>query len=785
MKPLPFSETLAHPPHDLLSEHLLRVAKQAADSIPNNIKTAKEIAFIAGLFHDMGKASHYFQVDRLKNNKKTNLTKHSEMGAILSWWYTAQLRWELWQRLAVFNAIHRHHSPLDSEQWQDFFVKTRQGEIKKEGSDLHKQLISLDLLGIQQWLESLATIFDFLPEKLTVLTKEAVINELKSPKGSEIKQAFQTLEHAVLALAGFGGLLANDKLDTATSGKSFERQTLPVNAVETYKKRKFFTDHGLQPPVVTSALELLNQQRTVIAEEVLQTWQQHLTHHLLTLTAPTGAGKTLTILNAALHIRTQVQQQAGYTPRIIYCLPFTAIIDQNHAIFDEVLKLATQLNEIPDDMLLKHHHLTDDVFKTKEAEYQADGAGQLLTETWQSELVVTTFYQLLYTLLSSKNANLKRAGQLTGSIVLMDEIQAIPIRYWQMIRHLFSAMATALKTRFVLLTATLPLIFESAKSIELLPNHALYFKSLSRVQLHCYHQSPVNLEVFAEKLAEQYREDSRAMLVIVNRKSAVRQLYELLTKIFPNRPILALSTFFTPKDRKVRIRLMQRWLRNQNPGIVITTQLIEAGVDVSFPIVHRDLAPLDSIIQSAGRCNRHDSAQQGQVFLWKLYTDEQHVQLHWQKIYDRPLIEATENVLKQPVYQESEFLALSQDYFQAVQSRFSVMPVEDWLKAGNFVKISQDFQLIEEKPQRSLFVIKTPKDEKLWDRYRAIYRDGTTSPLEKQKLFSKIRRLLYERVIQVWGQSDFNEPIEKLEASDFTYTKAVGFIGEDERSIFC
>lgn len=775
MKLLPFSTTLAHPPHDLLSEHLLRVAQQAQNSIANGVQRAKEMAFISGLFHDIGKATYYFQVDRLKNNKKCDLTRHSEIGAILSWWYTAQLKnWELWQRIAVFNAIHRHHSPFNSESWEQFFVKTRQGEIKEVGSDLHKQLTSIDLLGIQQWLENLAIIFNFLPAQLLPLNKEGVISELKNPKRSEIKKAFQTLEHAVLTLAGFGSLLANDKLDTATSGKLFERQKLPINAVETYKKQELSTESSLKP---------LNQQRTAIAVEVLQTWQQHLTHHLLTFTAPTGSGKTLAILNAALQIRAQIQQQEGHIPRIIYCLPFTAIIDQNHAIFNKVL--ATQLDDITDDILLKHHHLTDAVFQTKDAEYAADGAGQLLTETWQSELVVTTFYQLLYTLLSAKNANLKRAGQLTGSIVLMDEVQAIPIKYWQMIRYLFEAMATALNTRFVLLTATRPLIFDTNKAIELLPHHVDYFKSLSRVQLHCYHRQSINLETFAQKFVEYHQEEARPVLIIVNRKSAVSQLYELLTKNFPNRPILALSTSFTPRDRQIRIRLMQRWLRNKKPCIVITTQLIEAGVDVSFPIVHRDLAPLDSIIQSAGRCNRHNEADLGQVFLWKLYTDEQNTQPHWMKIYDPPLIEVTENVLKQPLYQESEFLALSQNYFQATQARFSVNSVEDWLKSGNFNEIERNFKLIEENPQRSLFIVRTPKDKQLWDRYCMIYRNNTTLPSEKQKLFSKIRRAFYERVIHVWGKADPSEPITKLEAINSTYNKQIGFIGMDERTIFC
>jgi CRISPR-associated endonuclease/helicase Cas3 len=763
MKLLPFSETLAHQ-NDPLPEHLLRVAKQASNSILSNNKEAKEIAFIAGLFHDIGKSSYYFQ-ERLretKPSKPNKLTSHSEISAILAWWYTSQLNWDLWKQIAVFNAIHRHHSALKCKNWDHFLTNAQYEMIEEKNSHLHKQLDAIDLIGIQQWLEHL------FEKKLPTLTKESVIESLEKIKGFKIKKAFQHLDQSIISLVSFGGLLATDKIDAALKSESIEREDLPSNSVDNYKLNRFIE------------INELNKMRSKIAEEVLETWQNNISNSLFTFTAPTGSGKTLAILNTVLKIREQIQIDKNYLPRIIYCLPFTAIIDQNYAVFEDVLKLSTKLSNIPDNLLLKHHHLTDYTFKTEEAEYEKDGVGQLLIETWQSEIVVTTFYQLLYTLFSSLNANLKRAGQLAGSIILMDEVQAIPVKYWQAIRNVFNTLAETFNTKFVLLTATRPLIFEKDKSIELLPNHDSYFKSLSRVQLFCKQNLPISLEQFSDKIIEQYQEDNKATLIILNTKSAVKELYELLKENLPNVLILTLSTNFTPIDRKIRIRLIKRWLKQKKPCIVITTQLIEAGVDVSFPIVHRDFAPLDSIIQSAGRCNRHNEEKEGEVYLWTLQNE--HNKKFHERIYDSTLTQST--IFEESIYQENDFLQLSERYFEQINARFSSEPVDEWLKEGNFEKIEKQFKLIEEKPQRSLFIIKNAKDKQIWEEYREIYRNEKNSPLEKKQAFQKIRKSLYERVIQVFGKYDPNEPIEKIEASEITYNKQIGFIGEDNRNIF-
>ncbi len=733
---LPFSDTFAHP-GDPLPAHLERVAVRAAASIaPGARAEIRAIAFVAGLFHDLGKATPWFQDYLLRSGKRSALSHHAELGALLVWWYSAGLGWPLRQRLAVFIAVRRHHGALDFQDWPRLFERTR-AEWRDPECPLHRQLAALDLAGIHAWLGALVTRYPALglssaPEPLTPERIEARLRE-RQVGGSKLRRAFGPLDDALATLAGFGALLAVDKTDAALQGGRIVRQTLPAEAVEVYKHQAFSSHAHARGKKPVS----LSQRREQIAATVADTWIAHLDHALLTLTAPTGAGKTLAILDAALRARSRLAARGGHAPRIIYCLPFTSVIDQNHAVFRAVLR-ANRLAD-REDLLLKHHHLTDALFRTEGAEYQADGAGQLLTETWQSELVVTTFHQLLHSLLSPRNANLKRAGQLTGAIVLLDEVQALPLRYWESLRQVLMAAARTLDTRFVLLTATRPLIFEPGDSLELLPDHDTHFRAMTRTRLHAHHRDPCNLDALAERLSLDLQRDLRPVLIILNRRQTVRRLFEALRDSLPERPLVALSTDLTPWDRRARIRLIQRLLRKGRPVIAVTTQLVEAGVDFSFPMVHRDLAPLDSIIQSAGRCNRHgeNGSNPGEVHLWQLQdtrSDGSAGGPLWRCVYDAALIEITVETLGvADTWNESDFLELSERYFAGCRARQDQQRIDEQLARGDLIGVESDFRLIEELPRIALFVVRKPEDARLWERYRQLSDDPALSPAEQER----------------------------------------------------
>ena len=790
LTPLLFSETFAHP-NDPLPEHLERVAERAAASIaPVARQEIRAIAFLAGLFHDLGKATPWFQNYLFQRGPRSLLSHHAESGAVLSWWYSGELNWPLWQRLAVFIAVRRHHGALRFQAWPDLFEQTRDS-FRDPDAVLSTQINVLDLPGIQDWLVKLAARHPELdlPTLLEPLTVERIAARLRDQRvagGSKLRKAFTSIDEALAALGGFGALLAVDKTDAALSSGRIVRQALPVDGVTVYKAQRLVTARQ-------AGRDALDLRREQIALAVAETWLANWQQPLLTLTAPTGAGKTLTILHAALQVRARLEEQQGVAPRIIYCLPFTSVIDQNHAVFRSVL-LNSGIKD-REDLLLKHHHLTEAVFRTEDAEYQADGAGQLLTETWQSECVVTTFHQLLYSLLSPRNANLKRAGQLTGALVLLDEVQALPLRYWEALRQLLIAAARSFGTRFVLLTATRPLIFQPGDALELLADHPTHFRAMNRTRLYRHDQEPLVVNEFAERLINELRNDKRETLIIVNRRQAVRQLFKALHMALPERPLVALSTNLTPQDRRVRIRLIQRLLRQGHPVIAVTTQLVEAGVDFSFPVVHRDLGPLDSIIQAAGRCNRHgeNGAVPGEVHLWQLQTmlaDGSPGELQWRRVYDSALIEVTQETLgDQVVWDECEFLELSQRYFSGCRARQDQLRVDEQLVRGDLAGVEHDFRLIEEGPPTvGLFVQKTPKDRVLWEKYRMIWDNPMLSVAEQEGQFNCFKRAFYERVIQVYVQEIVGldrDEVNRLVAGAETYDREAGFIGLPEENATC
>ena len=777
-----FADTMAHP-NDPLPKHLERVAERAADSVSAAVSEVTTLAWHNGLFHDIGKATPWFQRYLIGNGKRSALSNHAELGAVIAWWYSEQLAWPLWQRIALFIAIRRHHGALNFQEWHQLLMESRY-HLSEENSDLWQQLQAIDLEGIAQWLIALAHRHPSrgMPTTLPTPDPAQIRAALDTPRRSQLRHAFaeattpQALQQALMLLAAFGALLSIDKSDAALQGGTIGRHALPSDAVARYRQKMVEDLKNRE-----SGTSPLNQQRDQIAAQVCTTWQQHRTARLFTLTAPTGSGKTLTIFNAAFEQRAWQAATEQQAPRIIYCLPFTSVIDQNHTILCNALREAGV--PIQEDHILRHHHLTEPRFRSEGNEYAADGAGQLLTESWFSELVVTTFHQLLHSLLSKRNNPLKRAGRWSGAILLLDEVQAVPLRYWEALRQLLIVASNVLNCRVVLLTATRPLILLPGDAIELLPDHPDHFKSLSRTQLHCHHQHPISLDDFAEKIVAE-QQTPHACLIILNRRKAIPALMQRIQSGLKNRKIVTLSTAFTPRERRARIRLLQRLLRHNEAVIAITTQLVEAGVDISFPQVHRDLAPLDAIIQSAGRCNRHQKDGIGSVHLWQIETEPTesgHSEPQWQRVYDTALIQATTIALDEAEsYQESQFLELTERYFHACRKRQQQTRVDQLLAAGDLEQMAEKFQLIEELPTRTLFISRKNADKDLWKRYQKIYEDPELTPSEQEQQFRPFRRHFFDRVIQVTarhGDQLNAEGVNLIEATEDSYNRAGGFIG--------
>ena len=335
---------------------------------------------------------------------------------------------------------------------------------------------------------------------------------------------------------------------------------------------------------------------------------------LFSLTVPTGGGKTLSSLAFALeHARHLNQQKNQVTRRIIYAIPFTSIIEQNADVFRKFLG---------DDAVLEHHS-NFDVAPEKE-----NSKSRLATENWDTPLIVTTNVQLFESLHASRTSRCRKLHNIVNSIIILDEAQQIPRDFHAPITQVMQQLSDHFGVTWVLCTATQPVLKKSKNTFgqillkglnnvrEIIPNPTELATQLKRVDitLPSADDPKLSWHELADILALE-----NCVLAIVNTRRQARILCELLPDDDNN---LHLSANMCAEHRTkviegIKKRLKLRREGDKRPLRVISTQLIEAGVDVDFPVVYRAMAGLDSIAQSAGRCNREGKLKTGKVIVFK------------------------------------------------------------------------------------------------------------------------------------------------------------------------
>ena len=327
---------------------------------------------------------------------------------------------------------------------------------------------------------------------------------------------------------------------------------------------------------------------------------------IFTLTVPTGGGKTLASLRFALH-----HAKKHKLDRIIFVIPFTSIIDQNAKVVRDILE--TETNEEGRIVLEHHSNLMPEIQNWK---------NKILTESWDAPIIYTTSVQLLETLFGGGTRSARRMHQLANSVIVFDEIQTLPIKTVHMFCNAVNYLTRHCNSSVVLCTATQPLLnnvdenkgrISFDKTNEIMPDIEILFAELKRVEVE-NKIKPKGWETEEiAALAIEQTEESGSCLVIVNTKKNAQAVYDACSKI-ADIPVYHLSTSMCPAHRMEKLTEIRKKLGNE-PLICISTQLIEAGVDVDFGSVIRFVAGLDSIAQAAGRCNRNGLRDIGKVFL--------------------------------------------------------------------------------------------------------------------------------------------------------------------------
>lgn len=588
----------------LLIDHLKGVYNRAIQNYSNRVefsdlhRTKHLLAAICWL-HDFGKYSKYFQTYLLEpENADYHLKSHSNLGA-----HTAYqiFKNDTETALLAFYMIKMHHSNLINFDLV-LFPENAQSRLE-EPEIFEKQLKNLtDHKDFEEYFPA------FNEQKIRLLSPKELYKEYKYrvKNKTSIEQYFKI--HYLFSL-----LIESDKLD-ASNTISYSTIPLPENVVD--------DRFGYKLPVYKNhELKNLSQNelRNYVRHEVLKNLSKEdiLKKRLFTLAAPTGIGKTMTSLDFVLKLRKKIEKEEGYLPQVIYGLPFINIIEQVLEEYEITVRTGRIMG----------HYQYADIFGTDEIEInnisdtESFYSKRLMAwDTWQCDIVITSFVQLFETLIGNRNKLLKKFHHFADSIIILDEIQTLAIDKLPLIGAALFYLCKYLNARVLIMTATQPKLFELMERelnieikekhlipVNLLRNGYKVFACFKRTKIIPIIDKKITNEGFLEIFKSKWSQDT-SCLIVVNKVNRSIQIYNQLDKYLRNKNVelFYLSTNITPFERKQRINTIKNLIKKKT-CILVSTQVVEAGVDLDFDMGFRDLGPIDSIIQVAGRINRENS----------------------------------------------------------------------------------------------------------------------------------------------------------------------------------
>ena len=555
-----------------LRVHLNGVAERARRFA--EVFGAGDAAHLAGLLHDLGKYGDLFQ-ERLKGKERG--LDHWSMGASVCC--------ERYRNSETAMAVQGHHVGL---QWwdRDELRKLLPAELEKHIPD-GRRLTERDrnvLLGRLQ-ADGIA-----LPEGVL-----AALSDAKCAAAMlDLRMLFSALTDAdYLATEGHFDPEAATTREPAAELRPDEAAEVLDRHLEAVAARA-----ESSPAVAAMRRDLLDACRTASQVEP----------GLFTLTAPTGAGKTLSALAFALR-----HAEKNGLRRIVVVMPYLSIIDQTVRVYREALA------DMPDGgvterYLLEHHSLAAE---TAAGDDQSARLRGMLAQNWDAPIVITTSVQFLESLFSNSPAACRKLHRLARSVVVFDEVQTLPLKVVLPTLAALSHLAARYRSSVVFSTATQPAFRHLDAKVrqycatgwqprEIVPSELRLFERASRVRVEWPRREE---RIGWEQLAGQFA-GLRQVLCIVNLKRHARDLFQLLGPQFGD-DAFHLSTAMCPRHRAAVLQEVRTRLENSARCALVATQCVEAGVDLDFPAAFRALGPLDSIAQAAGRCNRNGKLEVG------------------------------------------------------------------------------------------------------------------------------------------------------------------------------
>ena len=542
----------SHPsPEDTLFRHLSNVGLSCKEKLSHykHYQFSKHkcddiifIGYIIGVTHDFAKSTSFFQNMLLENENRSIYSTHSALSALFTYFVCSKIfpnNIEL--QCLSYVVVKRHHGNLrnilDVEAGEDGFnidvISKQMQNIVTMDSKGYKALDELKI--IYKILLPSINLDDFFTTNPIDLFKD-IRRKLKRIVISE------SIDNYFFLIALYSVLQIADKTDAGKLPTPPRLCNLDLEMVYKYRESNFFS-------LADKMSRLRNDAFNNIVENIGNL--DIVNDRIFSITLPTGFGKTIMGLTSALLIRKIVENILEYQPRIIYSLPFLSIIDQNAQVFKKILSYNYKdIDDIPSNMLIIHHHLADFTYRfnnknndwsetldsNSDDEFEAITyrSSLFLTEGWNAEIIITTFVQLFESLITNNKNMLRKFNNISGSIIILDEIQAIPPKYWDVIENSLNYICKEFGCWIIFMTATKPALLDFSKELS-----SKNYQYDERVKYKITKENSINaLSDFVISLLKI----KNSILVVLNTIGSSKDLYNIiknkLNLLYNEEPIL-------------------------------------------------------------------------------------------------------------------------------------------------------------------------------------------------------------------------------------------------------
>ncbi len=733
-------------PDILLKDHLRNVAEASRECILKKnlnleiIEKSKlaQISYLIGVAHDFGKCTDSFQ--QYIRGKTSVSDSHAPVSSVFGYWLVKKYSDEhgidpIFSAISAL-VIKKHHGNLENfinvNEIHESKINSQMKEISKKKSvmNLYENIVDFSLAEFS---------YDY--------------STFQKDVSNTVKRIYRDQENVELFLICellFSVLLDFDKKHAAGILEIGHREKIiDDNIVEDYLnfKRK-------ENPKKFDPDKPLNRLKNDFFSTVTCSRSISKSQKIYSITAPTGIGKTFTAFSVAVKLQNIIRKPY----KIIYILPYTSIIDQN---FEEIKKILQyqydDFQESEKEYIIKQHYLAD--FKPRTSKYGKIRYNQelLLINSWDSNVIVSTYVQLLMSVIGYKGSFLNKFHNIVNSIILLDEVQFIDVSNWELVRKVLTTLSKKFNVYFVLMTATQPKIFDD--SVELSDDRFFENTLTSDKISPKLFDKPEKTESFADRFFQDIFEGENRILIILNTRKSCYKVYKDIDDMheFKDYEKFYLSTLLTPIDRRKKIEKIKEIQSPDSKYVVVTTQLIEAGVDITSDICVRDFSPLDSIIQCAGRCNRYNEINKGKFVLFDSLLNEEERRLYGFVYRDKFIIEKTREVLS---YGFDSFHKMADMFFDLIKGSSSNFEALEDVERLRFSEISEHFKVIEDSLETvGVLIIKNRSVKELLNRYFELLEDEEVDSFEK---FAKLKVL--KRKMMNYTVNIYKKDLEEIDA---------------------